>query len=79
MRRALCAGNEPPVEYSVMTPAVVIFPTLPAKNSPNHKFPSGPLVIPSGLLDAAGMWYRVNVICAGLITAAAAISVMGNR
>src|SRR2546426_7013076 len=36
------------IENSVITPAVVILPILFAFSSSNHKFPSGPAVIPAG-------------------------------
>jgi hypothetical protein len=42
--------------YSLISPAVVIRPTLPAegKNSVNHSAPSGPFVIPMGELPDVG-------------------------
>jgi hypothetical protein len=39
---------------SVMTPAVVIRPTLLAENSVNHRFPSGPAVMSLSVLSAVG-------------------------
>ncbi len=46
--------------YSVNVPAVVIFPMLWPENSVNHTAPSGPAVIPHGLLPAVGTEYSVT-------------------
>jgi hypothetical protein len=42
------------IEYSVNVPEVVILATLLATFSTNHKLPSGPLVIPWGVLETVG-------------------------
>src|SRR5208283_5103045 len=41
------------IGYKVITPAVVILPIFPPVGSVNHKLPSGPDVIPNGLLPEA--------------------------
>ena len=43
-----------------MTPVVVTFATLFALASVNQRLPSGPAVMPSGRLAAAGMGYSVT-------------------
>src|SRR5579862_263923 len=47
--------------YSVTTPAVVILPILLARASVNHKFPSGPAVMPIMTALEVGMGYSVTV------------------
>jgi len=46
--------------YSVMTPAVVILPILPAVISVNHRLLSGPTVMENGPLFAVGVAYSVT-------------------
>src|SRR2546422_80928 len=46
---------------SVMAPAVVIRPILSPTASVNHRFPSGPAVIPTGSLLAVGMGNSLNL------------------
>src|SRR5439155_12495369 len=45
--------------YSVMTPPVVIRPILLAASSVNHRLPSGPEVMPCGMLATVGTGYSV--------------------
>src|SRR5437667_344270 len=45
-------------ENSVITPAGVILPILPAPSA-NQRLPSGPAVMPNGWLELVGMAYSV--------------------
>lgn len=55
------------IEYSVNAPHVVTLPILFVAFSVNQSLPSGPTVIPRGLLPAVGIGYSVNVPLAGAI------------
>src|SRR4051794_31290362 len=46
--------------YSVITPAVVIFPTFPAPCSVNQRLPSGPATMIRGTLPGDGSGYTVT-------------------
>ena len=53
-------ANSLTVPYTLITPAVVIRPILPANDSVNHNAPSGPAAMCSGLLLGVGVSYSVT-------------------
>jgi hypothetical protein len=50
------------IRNSVTVPPVVILPILFPVHSVNQRFPSGPIVIPSGLLLTVGIEYSVMLV-----------------